>query len=131
MPDQMNPEIEHPALETEIERLAPEIQRQRELPEQGGRSGHELVRQAIQALPSSQATKAQVASDGDLPAYMGDAPAGAKLEVEHLLGVALHHGIDKANEEAIKSNNPYVMDAFHDALSGKLYEEFKRRGILD
>ena len=43
--------------------------------------------------------------------------------------MAFMDGILKAANEAKKSN-PFVLDAFHDALTGKLYDEFKRRGLL-
>jgi len=43
--------------------------------------------------------------------------------------MALHHGIDKAVEKA-KASGPFVLDAFHDALTGKLYDEMRRRGML-
>ena len=41
----------------------------------------------------------------------------------------MHKGIEKAAAEAKKSN-PYVLDAFHDALVEKLYPELQRRGVL-
>ena len=55
--------------------------------------------------------------------------AEAKLEIEYLVDMALHHGIDKAVEKA-KASGPFVLDAFHDALTGKLYDEMRRRGML-
>ena len=68
-------------------------------------------------------------SSGPLPQYAESAPAETKLEVEYLLDVAFHQGIVKATSEAMKSN-PFVLDAFHDALVGKLYPELQKRGIL-
>jgi len=68
-------------------------------------------------------------SSGLLPQYAQSAPAETRLEVEYLLDVAFHHGIAKANTEAMKSS-PFVIDAFHDALVGKLYPELQKRGIL-
>jgi hypothetical protein len=44
--------------------------------------------------------------------------------------MAFKDGILKASSEAAKAS-PFVLDAFHDALAGKLYEELKKRGVLE
>jgi hypothetical protein len=58
----------------------------------------------------------------------GAAPA-AKLEVEDLIRLAFKDGIAKATHAAAKSN-PFILDAFHDALAGKLHEELTKRKII-
>ncbi len=64
-----------------------------------------------------------------LPDYAANAPAETKLEIEHLLETAFREGIMAANTKAARSS-PFVLDAFHDALAGKLYPELKKRGIV-
>ncbi len=61
---------------------------------------------------------------------MKDASPETKLEVEYLVDMAFHKGIMEAAKQARASKNPFVEDAFHDALSGKLYDEMERRGML-
>ena len=58
----------------------------------------------------------------------GAAPA-AKLEVEDLVRMAFKEGIAKATDVAQKSN-PFILDAFHDTLAGKLHEELKKRKLI-
>lgn len=137
MPDQISPSFEHMALEADIKTLAEEVQKHREKPENEAVGGQELLRQAIRSLPSLQAHLPQAvqgASDqssakSPLPDYAQNASPEVKLEIEYLLDMAFHHGIVKADAEARKSPD-FVLDTFHDALAGKLYPEFQRRGIL-
>ena len=135
MPDQLSPSFEHEALEADIKALAQEIQRQRERPESKNLSEKELLKQAIGGLPPAAppaqppAPIKQPPSKSPLPAYAQNAPAEVKLEIEYLIDLAFHQGAAKATAEAKKSPN-FVLDAFHDALAGKLYPEFQKRGIL-
>jgi hypothetical protein len=131
MPDQAPPSFEHAALEADMKRLAAEVQRHRERPELKGASDREILKQAIQSLPPTTQPKDDAAapSAGPLPNYAKNAPAEAKLEIEYLLDLAFHHGIARANSKARKSS-PFILDAFHDALVGKLYPELQKRGLL-
>lgn len=132
MPDQPS-SFEHSALEADIQRLAQEIQRHRERPELQGASEREIVKEAVRSVaPTPAAPQPQPqapSSQSPLPQYAESASAETKLEIEYLLDVAFHHGIAKANAEAAKTN-PFVLDAFHDALVGKLYPELQKRGIV-
>lgn len=112
-----------------MERLAAEVQRHRELPENKALTEHELVKKSIQSISPAQLAENAKQASGPLPAYATSAPAESKLEIEHLIDVAFHDGLDKANAEAAKSS-PFVMDAFHDALAAKLYPELQKRGLL-
>ena len=134
----MQPNFES-ALEADIERLSAEIKSHREYPEMQGASSQEILKKSIQSMgpltssPRSDSGQAGQATDvfqNPLPDYAANAPAETKLEIEHLLEKAFREGIVKANAEASKSN-AFVLDAFHDALVGKLYPELKRRGILE
>lgn len=125
--------FEHEALEADIKSLAREIGRSKELPENKGIAGQELLKKAIQALPLAGAAPPAAVSEpprkSPLPDYAQSASAEVKLEIEYLLDMAFHAGIAKAAAEAKKSPD-FVQDAFHDALAGKLYPELQKRGIL-
>jgi|GEM_PF-6027480 len=83
----------------------------------------ESVRQAlVTVLPKPiPAAAAQPAS--------APASAGADARVQELLAVAVSDGIDAAHAAAL-TEEPYVLDALHDALTGSLYEELQSRGQL-
>lgn len=134
MSDQQFQSFEHAALEADIKVLAEEIQKYRETPEGKNAADKELLKQAIrllpQAAPQDQASPPQTSpAKSPLPDYAQSASSEVKLEIEYLLDVAFHQGIVKADAEARKSS-PFVLDAFHDALAGKLYPELRRRGLL-
>jgi hypothetical protein len=103
-----------------------------------GVSNQEILKQSIKAMApaptdstgSPQAGSGASVFQNPLPDYAANAPAETKLEIEHLLEMAFREGIMKANAEASRSN-PFVIDAFHDSLAGKLYPELKKRGIVD
>ncbi|HUX35746.1 MAG TPA: hypothetical protein VMV71_01785 [Candidatus Paceibacterota bacterium] len=131
MPEQPLQQFNLEVLEADMKRLSQEIQRRREMPENHILGGQELVKKSIQAMvpaPTPPAPPAQQ-SGGTLPDYAAEAPAESRLEIEYLVDMALHHGIDKANAQAMKSS-PFIIDAFHDAMAAKLYPELQKRGIL-
>jgi len=133
MPDQISPNFEHEALEADIKILAQEVARQREAPENVVLGEKELLKQAIKSMPPPSPAQGQQVPPpprkSPIPDYAQNAPAEVKLEIEYLLDLAFHHGIAKAVAEAKKSP-AFVLDAFHDALAGKLYPEMQKRGIL-
>ena len=51
-------------------------------------------------------------------------------QLQILLGVALKNSIPQAVVLAEKLDNPYLLDALHDALVDKFYEELVRRGKI-
>ena len=51
--------------------------------------------------------------------------------LQKLVDIAFERGLLEAITEARKTNDPYVIDAFHDALVDKLYEELIRRHKLE
>lgn len=135
MSDQFSPEIKPQVQEKDIQGVALELQKHQENPELKMVSGQELVKHSLQsytgtAPQSASQANAGGADDSVLPKYAKDAPPETKLEVETLLGMAFREGIVKATQEASKSN-PYVLDVFHDALAGNLYEELKKRGMVE
>lgn len=64
-----------------------------------------------------------------LPDYLLTEPDQIKDRVEHLITMAFSEGIERSLKEAAKSG-PFILDAFHDALTSKLYEELNKRGLL-
>ncbi|MFH1246712.1 MAG: hypothetical protein V1489_02985 [Candidatus Liptonbacteria bacterium] len=126
------------ALEVDVRRLAEEVKDHRERPELQGAGDREIVRHAIQSMTHDDDNKSAPAQpaiasgnviQNPLPDYAANAPAETKLEIEYLLELAFHKGILAASGEAKKSS-PFVRDAFHDALIGKLYQILKQRGIV-
>jgi hypothetical protein len=118
-------------LESDLDRLAGEVAKHRENPEMAGASDQERVRQAIRTIttPAPAAPSAAADEDSGLPAYMAGASPAAKLEVEELVRLAFKEGIVKATHAAERSN-PFILDAFHDALAGKLHEELTKRKLI-
>jgi hypothetical protein len=124
------------ALEADLRELAQEIKNQRERPEMQNAGEKEIIKEAIRAFPQSEKHPAPVPPSGagsstasPLPAYAQTAPAEVRLEIEYLLDIALRQGLGKALGEAQKA--PYfVVDAFRDALAGRLYPELQKRGIV-
>ncbi len=129
MPEQPLQEFNHEVLEADIKRLSQEIQKHNEMPENRMLGGQELVKKSIQSISPAVPQPAPQQSGGSLPDYAAQAPAEAKLEIEYLVDIAMHQGIDKANAQAMKSS-PFIMDAFHDSMAAKLYPELQKRGIL-
>ncbi|MEK7453241.1 MAG: hypothetical protein AAB614_03330 [Patescibacteria group bacterium] len=50
--------------------------------------------------------------------------------LQGLVNIAFNDGLAIAISNAQKMNDPYVLDAFHDLLIDKLYEELIKRGKL-
>ena len=136
MPDQPLLEFSHEVLEKEIERLSQEISHFREQPENSGFPEREVVKQSLgRVMPSLGAEreeKPQVSPDKSssvLPEYARNVSLETKLEIEHLLDLALHKGLDEANAVASKTS-PFVLDTFHDLLVEKFYPELQKRGLI-
>ncbi len=124
--------MEHAALEQEIKRLSVEI-KERGIAKTEQEAAKTVIKEQITAQSSGgAATSASPVTDASaqvLPKYLSDAPAETKIRVEKLLDLAWHAGIKRAAKEA-KESGPLVLDAFHDALTDKLYDEMKTRGLL-
>ena len=127
----MNPEpkFEHSALEQDIERLAGDIKDRKisGVVEQK-RAIKESLGQVIKpaSISSQPASRTQ---SNVLPSYLQDTPDTVKLNVEKSLDLAWHKGVLAAANQA-KKGDPLILDAFHDAVTDKLYEELKKRGHL-
>ena len=126
----------HNTLEQDIKRLSQDIAEKRSAPESKNVSERELVKNAVQPLlqesaPRPQPAQAQATDEDDsgLPAYLKDSPEEIKLEVEQMVDSVFHEGLRKTLAKA-KKGNPFVLDAFHDALTDKLYDELKTRKLI-
>jgi hypothetical protein len=127
---QGEPKFDHSAIEKDIERLSSEIKTE------GGKE-----REALKAALGARIYREEKWVDltgkaaqpspppNILPNYVQNAPAQTKLVIEKLLDLAWHKGVAKAAQEA-KKHGPLILDAFHDAITDKLYEEFKNRGLI-
>ncbi len=130
--------FEHDALEADIKRLGKEIAEKRNLLEHKNFSERELVKKSLEPMIKQAPASGQQSdvsgrlSDIDnqiLPDYLKDSPDEVKIQVEKLVDLVFHQGIMKAVKEAQKSGG-FVLDAFHDALTDKLYEELKKRKMI-
>lgn len=129
-------------LETDIEKISAEIAEKKKLLEHKDVSERELIKQSIKA---SVQVKQQLTTDKDknedkntnfaknfLPDYFKDVknlPPETKSQIELLIDLTLHQGIDKTVHRAQRFN-PFIIDAFHDILTDKLHEELKKRNLL-
>ncbi|MBI5220864.1 MAG: hypothetical protein HY978_03465 [Candidatus Liptonbacteria bacterium] len=143
MADQPAPKFEQKSLEADLARLAEEVRRHKNLPDTVGLNDREILRKVLESiserepsqpsgLPATQASPTPAGgttTQSMLPAYAQSAPAETKLEIEYFLDMALTKGVVQAYNEARKSN-PFVLDAFHDALAGKLLPELEKRGLI-
>jgi hypothetical protein len=64
---------------------------------------------------------------GDTPSY--NLPE-LKPQVDELLSIALSKDLDEAINRARKIDDPAILDAFHDALTDKLYDQLVETGKL-
>ncbi len=131
--DQLN----YNTVEKDIERLGKEVAEKQKSPEYRGLSEKELIKQTLKPIIKSGAVSqpsaavgAQPARDNQtLPNYLKDSPVEIKLQVEKLVESVFHQGIEKTVKEASK-NSAFILDAFHDALTDKLYDELKKRKLI-
>lgn len=131
MSEILSHDIEHNFLESDMRRLAAEVKEHRGQPENTTISEEALIKKALVSI-SSAPIKSRVSTDdpaSPLPSYAQELSSEMKLEIEYLLDLAFHVGIEKANEAA-KQSGPFIVDAFHDALVGRLYPELQKKGIV-
>lgn len=131
MTEQLLPDFEHQALEDDLKSLTVEVKKHKETAETQHLVGEELLKKSIQTF--TKANNGPLAEPSDLqnplPQYVDSASPEVKVQVEYLLDTAFHKGILKADREARKAD-PFVLDAFHDALVKKLYPHMKDRGAI-
>jgi len=127
-----NFEQAHSAFEKDIEELSRIVREQEpDLTKEALRSalGQKIYPQA--ATPTAPTPKEPAAGSSTkqfLPSYIQSESPEIRMEVERLIDTAWHKGIRAAVKAA--KNNPLLLDAFHDALTDKLYDEFQKRGLI-
>lgn len=84
--------------------------------------------EAVIAAPAPQPA-ASPSDDSSLPGYLSSDSGEAAKTVANLVGLVFSEGLDKAIE-ASRKHDPFIEDAFHDALVEKLVPELKKRGVL-
>lgn len=131
-------------IELEIEALSKEIEaKRRELETKAGvvhesTGEKELVRASLAEkinaqLPPSIAplgpvpTAPAIAATGS---YLDDLDAETAEKVNALIQQVFEKGLERAIKDA-KNFEPYVLDAFHDALVDRMYDELKRRKAIN
>ena len=130
----------HENLEQDIERLSREVERLK------GIEGEKFEKKKIikksfesfsepsvslQTPPKDDEEKTLKEEKEFLPDYLleSDGQEDVKLAVEHLLDMVFHKGLQKALDTSRKAD-PFVQDAFHDALVDKLLPILEERGML-
>jgi hypothetical protein len=131
----MNEEqIPNNPIETDIHRVGSEVRERT-----GGAitpevTEREMVRQSLHPMVQQSGTapaqpNRSATDDAMLPSYMKNESVDVKDRVERLVEDAFKHGVEHAAMEAQKSG-PFIVDALHDALSDRFYEELKRRNLV-
>ncbi|MCR4323026.1 MAG: hypothetical protein NUV61_02975 [Candidatus Azambacteria bacterium] len=65
------------------------------------------------------------------PLLSEDAQKELQEKLQHLVDLAFEKGLVVAIDEARKLNDPYLLDAFHDMLTDKLYQELVAQHKLE
>lgn len=137
MPELNSQNMEHRVLEADIERLSKEIAEKRNLLEHKDSSARELVKKSLEPMfkqdigkPTAvQSATQSTAQNQIIPDYLKNFSPEIKLRVEELVDSLFHQGIEKVVKRA-KRANPFILDAFHDALTDKLHQELKNRKLI-
>ena len=133
MPEINSRNLDPERLGTEIEKISKEIKEKKELPEYKEKGEKEILKETLETL-----IKAKIAPPKNspspkvlevIPDYLKDAPEEIKTKVENFVGLVFEKGIKKTAREVQKSG-AFFVDAFHDALTDKLYEELKKRKLI-
>lgn len=120
--------FEHKALEADIERLSKEIAEKKNRLEYKNFSEKELVKKSLE--PAFQKQIVNFQSVGGASQQTGyNIPSEAKIRVEELVNSLFKQGIEKVVKRARRAS-PFILDAFHDTLTDKFYEELKKRNLL-
>ena len=138
-------------IEAEIAELSQKIAEKRKQLEQGAgiveeRSldparGRELVKAVMgekisnaipQAAPMVASTAAKSASSAVAPAgksYLDSLDDESRAEVEQLVEQVFTEGLEKTLK-MLEFQEPFIIDAFHDVLTDRIYDELKKRGTI-
>ena len=128
------PSIAQNKIEADLRRVGQEVKEQT-----GGSATPEateraLVRQSLHPMVKAPAAavpqrEQPAVNDESLSPYLRDAAPEVKDRVERLVEDAFKHGVEHAAAEA-QMAGPFIVDALHDVLSDRFYEELKRRKLV-
>lgn len=123
-------ELEIRELEVRLAEKRRELEGTQEVPE-----AHELVRETlrehVERATSAMAVASPSAAAHILPEEIKKIEQlPEERRVQALVDVAFSKGIYAAIRLARSFNDAYLLDALHDALTGRLYEELVKRGAL-
>lgn len=133
--DQQNFETNQNQIEADLHRVGQEVREQVSSGIAPEVTERELVKRSLHPIVQHPPVSAQTshqsptADDATLPDYLQNESPAIKERVERLVEDAFKHGVEHAAIEAQKSG-PLVVDALHDVLSDRFYEELKKRGIV-
>ncbi len=107
------------------------LDRERGVTHEGGK---ELVREVVSSHiytkpPTSPIGVTSTAATSTSSSYLDELDESQAERVNQLIQSISEVGIKKAIEQA-KQSDPFLLDAFHDALVDKLYDELKSRGVV-
>lgn len=123
--------FESKVLKKDFTEVSQEVQQRVEKSaETGVVSDREAISEALKprVYPAPQ-NQTQQADEDKLPDYIKEASPEVRQKVEGLLTTVFRDGLDKAVKK-LKSEPPFVVDAFHDALVDAFYEELKKRKMV-
>lgn len=120
--------FEHKILEADIERLSKEIAEKKNRLEYKNFSEKELVKKSLEPSFQKQPVNSQSAGS-NLQQADYHIPPEAKIRVEELVNSLFKDGIESVVKRARRAS-PFILDAFHDTLTDKLFEEMKKRNLI-
>jgi len=121
--------MEEPAFRTpeeEIQYLEQKILEKRR--EMGERPSRDAVRETIGEHVAEVPASPKPISASPMPQ---DSPEDFSNAVGSFVHLAFNEGIQEATRQVRKTHNPYLIDAFHDALVDKFHDELVSRGLLE
>lgn len=119
------------ALERDIAGLSQEIHRRQESTPTPEISQREILKTVIgEKIQSQPAPVAPAAAQSSvLPQYLRQESPEVQMKIEELVQMTISKGIDASIEEA-KKYGPFILDALHDTLTSKIYDELKSRKLI-
>lgn len=133
-------------LEVEIAHLAQQLEEKKKLlaGKQEVKEDHEILREYVSKEVYGPQTSVATDDDTQTPVvpkpvsikpkkvkdYLDTLDRESAVRVNNLISLVGEKGFKAAITEA-KMEEPFILDAFHDALVGKLYHELKDRGLVE
>ena len=138
------------SIEAEIAQLSRQIEEKRRILESrhGIIEGKELVRHVVaekigeamgQAVTAAAASDPQAATptpatptsstSPTTPTYLDTLDDDAVLKINGLIQALFENGIEKTIKTVVEED-PFILDAFHDALVDRLYDELKKHKVV-